>query len=84
MPTRLADPVELAWSAEEFKPYYYQPPDYRPPVGPAPRTRAEVATAIWTLLAIAIMYGCTSDSSYPRVVPAESMATPAAAAYDCT
>lgn len=84
MPTRLADPVELAWSAEEFRPcYYYQPIDYRP-AGPAPRTRVEVATAIWTLLAIAIMYGCTSDSSYPRAVPAESMAAPAATSYDCT
>lgn len=68
--------IDLAWSAEEFRPYYL---DYYPPAEPAPRTRVEVATAIWTLLALAIMYGCTSDTSYPRVMPA-SMAVPAAAA----
>lgn len=68
--------IDLAWSAEEFRPYCL---DYYPPAEPAPRTRVEVATAIWTLLALAIMYGCTSDTGYPRVMPA-SMAVPAAAA----
>lgn len=68
--------IDLAWSAEEFRPYCL---DYYPPAESAPRTRVEVATAIWTLLAIAIMYGCTSDTSYPRVMPA-SASVPVAAA----
>lgn len=68
--------IDLAWSREEFRPYCL---DYYPPAESAPRTRVEVATAIWTLLALAIMYGCTSDTSYPRVMPA-SMAVPTAAA----
>lgn len=71
--------IDLAWSAEEFRSYGPVPDFYYPPATTsAPRTRVEVATAIWTLLVIAIMYGCVSDTSYPRVMPA-SMAVPVVA-----